>query len=119
MSVLREVMNPEPVEGLKQRVMMRMVETAAQASELQKIVLFDGGSKEEGVFRSLWNGLLEVVSPSMLPPLMLESRPVAVVDQMGGVRSYRSAAWAVVAHVFAILVIGYAATTGHLIRLRR
>jgi protein TonB len=109
--VLREVANPEPVEGLKQRVMMRMVETAAQASELQKIVLFDGGSKEEGVFRSLWNGLLEVVSPSMLPPLMLESRPVAVVDQMGGVRSYRSAAWAVVAHVFAILVIGYAATT--------
>jgi periplasmic protein TonB len=109
--VLREVANPEPVEGLKQRVMMRMMETAAQASELQKVVLFEGGSKEEGVFRSLWNGLVELVSPRMLPPLMLESRPVAVVDRMGSVRSYRSAAWAVVAHVFAILVIGYAATT--------
>jgi protein TonB len=109
--VLREVANPEPVEGLKQRVMMRMVETAAQSSELQRVLLFEGGPKEEGVFRSLWNGFLELVSPNMLPPLMLESRPVAVVDRMGSVRSYRSAAWAVVAHVFAILVIGYAATT--------
>jgi protein TonB len=109
--VLREVANPELVDGLMQRVMMRMMEAAAQASELQKVVLFEGGPKEEGVFRSLWNGLQELVSPSMLPPLMLESRPVAVVDRMGSMRSYRSATWAVVAHVFAILVIGYAATT--------
>jgi protein TonB len=110
--VLREVANPEPVEGLKQRLMMRMMDAAGQASELQRVVLFDGGPREEGVFRSIWNSLRELVSPSMLAPLVLESRPVAVVDRMGSVRSYRSAAWAVVAHVFAILVIGYAATTG-------
>jgi protein TonB len=115
--VLDEVANQEPAEGLKQRVMLRLEMSAAQssvvkvASTKEAAGLFDGGTKEEGVFRSLWNSLRELVSASKLPPLVLESRPVAVVDRMAGGRSYRSTGWAVVAHVFVVLVIGYAATT--------
>jgi len=49
--------------------------------------------------------------PSRLPPLVLESRPVAVVDRMAAERSYRSTVWAVGAHALAILLIGYLVKT--------
>jgi protein TonB len=116
--VLREVANPEPGNGLKQRVMMRMEMAAARVSAMQVVpgeaasaTLFEGEAKQEGLFSSLWNSLRELLSPGQLPPLVLESRPVAVVDRMAGGRSYRATAWAVGAHIFAIVIIGYAATT--------
>jgi periplasmic protein TonB len=124
--VLHEVANLEPAEGLKRRVMMRLEMAAARASELKEVAgvglwvelgvglgigLFDGETKQEGLFSSLWKNVRELVSPNKLPPLVLESRPIAVVDRMAGGRSYRSTAWAVVAHVFAILMVGLAATT--------
>jgi protein TonB len=112
--VLREVANPEPVEGLKRRVMMRLEMAAAQASELQGatgvglgIGLFDVETKQGGIFSSLWSGFRELVMPNRLPPLVLESRPVAVVDRMAAGRSYRSTLWAVGAHALAVLLIGY------------
>ncbi len=106
--VLREVANPEPEDGLMQRVMARVEIAAAFRHET---ALFETESKQEGLLRSIWNGLREMVSPSEAPPLVLESRPVAVVDRMMVRRSYRATGWAVAAHVFAIIVIGYAATT--------
>jgi protein TonB len=109
--VLQEIANPEPVEDLKQRVMMQMEMAAVPSSEPQGLALFEGGPQEEGVFRSLWNNLRDLVLPNKQPPLVLESRPVAVVDRMAIGRSYRSTAWAVGAHALAILVIGYLVNT--------
>jgi protein TonB len=112
--VLCEVANPQPGAGLKQRVMMRLEMAAAQASELHgmaQVGLLDGGTKHESIFSSLWSGLRELVLPNRLSPLVLESRPIVVVDRMVEGRSYRPAGWAVVAHVFAVLMVGFAATT--------
>jgi protein TonB len=109
--VLHEVANPEPVEGLKQRVMMRMEMAAAQSSELENVALFEEKQKQEGVLSSLCSSLRELVWPNKLPPLVLESRPVAVVDRMAAARSYRSTLWAVGAHVLAILLIGFLVKT--------
>jgi protein TonB len=112
--VLREVANAEPVDDLKQRVMMQIEAVAAEAPELEAGVgseLFGGEMKQEGVFRSLWSSLREVVMPQRLPPLVLESQPVAVVDRMAVGRSYRSTGWAVGAHALAILLIVYLVKT--------
>jgi protein TonB len=116
--VLREVANPEPEDGLKQRVMMRMEIAAAQASELQEaathavgIGLFEMELRQEDVFSSLWSSLREFVWPGKLPPLVLESQPVAVIDRMAVGRDFRSTAWAVGAHALAILLIGYLVKT--------
>ena len=112
--VLREVANPEPEEDLKQRVMMQMEMAAAQDSELREaaksavgVALFETKQKQEDVFASAWSSLRELVWPSKLPPLVLESQPIAVVDRMAAGRSYRSTAWAVGAHAVAILLILY------------
>jgi periplasmic protein TonB len=113
--VLREVANAEPVEGLKQRVMMRLETAAAQASELQlgtgTTSWFEGTPKQEGLVGSIWRSLRELVLPNRLPPLVLESQPVAVVDRMAVGRSYRSTAWAVGAHALVILLIVYLVKT--------
>jgi periplasmic protein TonB len=116
--VLREVANPEPEDGLKQRVMMRMEIAAAQASEPQEaathavgIGLFEMELRQEDVFSSLWSTLREFVWPGKLPPLVLESQPVAVIDRMAVRRDFRSTAWAVGAHALAILLIGYLVKT--------
>jgi protein TonB len=112
--VLREVANPEPEEGLKQRVMMQMEVAARQASEMQELAthgagigLFDVELRQQAVFSSLWSSLREFVWPTKLPPLVLESEPVAVIDRMAVSRDFRSTAWAVGAHALAILLIGY------------
>jgi protein TonB len=116
--VLREVANAEPVEDLKQRVMMRIELVAAQANEPEEatavglgIGLFDVETKQGSIFGSLWSGLRELVMPNRLPPLVLESRPVAVVDRMAVGRSYRSTGWALGAHALAILLIVYLVKT--------
>lgn len=44
-----------------------------------------GGSmmlREEGIFTSLWQNIKDVFFPQKLPPLVLESKPIAVVDRM-------------------------------------
>jgi periplasmic protein TonB len=109
--VLREVANPEPIEGLKQRLMMRM-EAAIRSSELTGksvagMALLEGTPTQENLFRSLWSSLKELMSPRRLPPLVLQSRPIVVVDRKDPGRSYRSAAWAMGAHALAILLIGF------------
>jgi periplasmic protein TonB len=103
--VLREVANPAPGDGLGQRVMlgMQLMPAHVQAG------LADVAMKPRGVFRSLWGGLRELIVPNGLSPLVL--RPAVGVDRGSEGRGYRSTGWAVAAHVFAILVVGFAATT--------
>ncbi len=112
--VLREVANPEPEEDLKQRVMMQMETAAAQDSELREagksavgVALFEAKQKQEGVFASTWSSLRELVWPKKLPPLVLESQPIPMVNRMAAGRSYRSTAWALGAHAVVILLILY------------
>jgi protein TonB len=42
----------------------------------------DGALREEGIFGSLWSNVRDVFFPVKLPPLVLESKPIAVVDRM-------------------------------------
>ncbi len=37
---------------------------------------------EESIFASLWGSLRDVFFPQKLPPLVLESKPIAVIDRM-------------------------------------
>ena len=64
-----------------------------------------GEIKEEGVFASLVSSFRDVFFPAKLPPLVLQSKPVAVVDRMATKRSPASTAGAVALHVVAILLI--------------
>ncbi len=45
-------------------------------------ILHLGETKEENVFESLWSSLRDVLFPVKLPPLVLESKPIPVVDKM-------------------------------------
>jgi periplasmic protein TonB len=118
--VLCEVANPEPVEGLEQRV-MRQIHVEQSSSVLAGVVVggqdwvsgdaggraFFAGTQELGVFESLWSSVRDLLFPRKLPPLMLESRPIAVVDRMAFDSNYPSTAYAVGLHVLAIVLIGF------------
>lgn len=60
---------------------------------------------EESVFASLWTSIKDVFFPEKLPPLELQSKPVAVVDPMAVKRDAKSTAIAVVLHALVFLVI--------------
>ena len=64
-------------------------------------------TKEEGVFASLVSSVRDVFFPVKLPPLVLESQPIAVVDRMAVKRDPKSTAFAVVAHAAIIGLILY------------
>jgi protein TonB len=60
---------------------------------------------EQSVFSSLGNSIRDLFFPKKLPPLVLESKPVAVIDRMAVKRDPTSTAIAIVLHV---VVIGLA-----------
>ncbi len=64
-----------------------------------------GEIKEEGVFASLISSVRDVFFAPKLPPLVLQSKPVAVPDRMAVKRSPASTAFAIGAHVVIILLI--------------
>ncbi|WP_213803309.1 energy transducer TonB [Granulicella sp. dw_53] len=66
-----------------------------------------GEIKEEGVFGSLWSSVRDVFFPVKLPPLVLESKPIAVVDRMAVKRDPKSTAVAVVVHALVIGLIAW------------
>jgi protein TonB len=66
-----------------------------------------GEIKEEGVFRSLWSSVRDVFFPVKLPPLVLESKPIAVVDRMAVKRDPKSTAVAVLLHILVIGIIAW------------
>ncbi len=64
-----------------------------------------GEIKEEGVFRSLISNIRDAFFAPKLPPLVLESKPVAVPDRMATKRSPASTAFAVGIHAVIIAII--------------
>jgi protein TonB len=58
---------------------------------------------EEGMFGSLWNNLRDAFFPVKLPPLVLESKPIAVVDRMRTKQDPKATATAIV--VYALLFL--------------
>jgi protein TonB len=70
-------------------------------------VQLSGELKEEGVFASLVSSFRDVFFPAKLPPLVLESTPIAVPDRMAVKRSPTSTAIAVVAHALVIGLIAF------------
>jgi len=68
---------------------------------------------EQGVFASLFSSIEDVFFPKKLPPLVLESQPIAVVDRMAVKRDPKSTAIAIVLHVVVIgLLVFLVAKTG-------
>jgi protein TonB len=119
--VLREVANPEPVDGFQQKV-MRQIHVEQDSVVLAGVITreqgrqtfdeaggrtFFTGIQRQGVFESLWSGVRDLLFPRKLPPLTLESRPIAVVDRMEFASNYPSTAYAVGLHALAIFLIGF------------
>lgn len=71
-----------------------------------------GEIKEEGVFASLVSSVRDVFFPEKLPPLELESKPIAVVDRMAVKRSPTSTAIAVGLHIVVIALIAWLVAKG-------
>ena len=63
--------------------------------------------EEEGVLSSLWGSLRDVLFPPKLPPLVLESKPIPVIDRMKVKRDPVSTAIAFVVHVVVIALIAW------------
>jgi protein TonB len=119
--VLREVANPEPIDGFQQRV-MRQIHVEQDSVVLAGVITreqgrqtfdeaggrtFFTGIQRQGVFESLWSGVRDLLFPRKLPPLTLESRPIAVVDRMEFASNSPSTAYAVGFHALAIFLIGF------------
>jgi periplasmic protein TonB len=68
-------------------------------------VRLSGEIKEEGVFASLISSIRDAFFSPKLPPLVLQSKPIAVPDRMATKRSASSTAFAIGAHVVVILLI--------------
>lgn len=64
-----------------------------------------GEIKEESVFASLVSSVRDTFFAPKLPPLVLQSKPIAVPDRMAVKRSPASTAFAIGAHVVIILLI--------------
>ena len=78
---------------------------AAPVTREPEVIHLSGEIKEEGVFASLISSFRDVFFAPKLPPLVLESKPIAVPDRMAVKRSPTSTAIAVGAHVLVILLI--------------
>jgi protein TonB len=62
--------------------------------------------REEGTLASLWTSLRDVFFPVKLPPLVLESKPIAVVDRMATKQDPKATAASVV--IYALLILLFA-----------
>jgi periplasmic protein TonB len=60
-------------------------------------------TKEEGILDSLWGSVRDVFFPVKLPPLVLESKPIAVVDRMAVKQNPK--AWASSVAFYALLIL--------------
>jgi protein TonB len=68
-------------------------------------VRLSGEIKEQGIFASLISSVRDAFFAPKLPPLVLQSKPIAVPDRMATKRSPASTAFAIGAHVVIILLI--------------
>lgn len=83
------------------------VESSLSASAMQL--------KEEGVFHSLWTSIRDVFFPVKLPPLVLESKPIPVVDRMKTRQDPKATAAAFA--VYALLLLGIAWIVKHQVQV--
>jgi protein TonB len=63
--------------------------------------------REEGTLASLWTSIRDVFFPVKLPPLVLESKPIPVVDRMATKQDPRATAGSIVIYALLILLIGW------------
>ncbi|RXH57896.1 energy transducer TonB [Granulicella sibirica] len=111
--VLREAANPEVRDGFDVRMRQAVLPVVSQAGNegegamANAGVLVGGGLQEVGVFGSLWASLRDLVARPRMAPLVLASRPVAVVDRMAERRGMGPVGWAIAAHGVAILLVGF------------
>jgi periplasmic protein TonB len=65
--------------------------------------------EEEGMFASLWSNVRDVFFPVKLPPLVLESKPIPVVDRMATKQDPRATAASIVIYALLILLFAWMA----------
>ncbi len=75
------------------------VETSLTASGMQL--------EEEGVLHSLWTSVRDVFFPAKLPPLVLESKPIPVIDRMKTKQDPKATASAFAIYGLLILIIAW------------
>jgi protein TonB len=63
--------------------------------------------EEQSVLGSLWGNVRDVFFPTKLPPLVLESKPIAVVDRMATKQNPAATGSAIVIYAIMILLIGW------------
>ena len=63
--------------------------------------------REEGMLASLWSNVRDVFFPAKLPPLVLESKPIAVVDRMKTKQDPRATAASFAFYALLIALIGW------------
>jgi periplasmic protein TonB len=69
---------------------------------------------EEPIWKTLWVGIQDTLFPKKLPPLVLTSQPIAVVDRMKVKRSPASSALSFITHVVVVgLIILFAIEQWH------
>ena len=64
---------------------------------------------EEGMLASLWSNVRDIFFPVKLPPLVLESKPIAVIDRMATKQDPRATAASFVIYALLILLFGWLA----------
>jgi protein TonB len=74
---------------------------------------------EEGVFASLWCNLRDVFFPVKLPPLVLESKPIPVIDRMATKQDPRATVSAFVIYLILIGLFLLAANKLHQIAVQK
>jgi protein TonB len=62
---------------------------------------------EEGVFGSLWSNLRDVFFPAKLPPLVLESKPIPVIDRMATKQNPVATGSSIAIYALLILLLGW------------
>jgi protein TonB len=72
--------------------------------------------KEEGTLASLWSNLRDVFFPEKLPPLVLESKPIPVIDRMATRQDPKATVSAVLIYLLLICLIWWAARRVHQIQ---
>jgi protein TonB len=70
-------------------------------------VRLSGELKEEGVFASLISGFRDAFFPEKLPPLVLESTPIAVPDRMATKMSRSSVIYSISFYIILLLLIAW------------
>jgi periplasmic protein TonB len=108
--VLLEEMNVAAPEGLKERVLEQM--WIASTRDAAVLASFSGEMVEESVWVSVWNGMKELVAPTRLPEMVLQSKPVPVADPMKERRRPVSVWAAALVHGLALMAIASIVKSG-------